>query len=185
MTVGLPLGLCEGEMLGRKWSDVDLDRRKLHVRRQAQYLHGAWHFVEPKSEAGHRTLSIPAPIGEELKAHRVRVLEMRLAAGDKCQDHDLVFPSLRGTPIGASNLDRRFKARLVEAGLPPMKTHDLRHAGVTLMLAQGVPLAIVSKRVGHSQVSITAYPYGHLTDEMAEDAAERMAPVFEQNARRS
>jgi len=157
---------------------VDLDRRKLHVRHQLQRLDGRWQFVEPKSDAGQRSLTLPPTLVTELRAHRTRQLEERLAAGDRWQDWNLVFPSTLGTPIQPANLTHRVQMRLVRAGLPPMRVHDLRHAAVSLMLAQGVPLAVASKLIGHSQVSLTADLYGHLIEDMADDAAERMEAVF-------
>lgn len=72
-----------------------------------------------------------------------------------------------------------FKAVRVKAGLPPMRFHDLRHAAISLMLAQGVPLAAASKLAGHSQISLTSDLYGHLLEEMADDDADRIGAVFE------
>jgi integrase len=67
---------------------------------------------------------------------------------------------------------------LETAGLPQQRFHDLRHATASLLLAEGVDLFTVKEILGHSQISLTANTYGHLTDKLADDAAARLDRVF-------
>ena len=76
-------------------------------------------------------------------------------------DDDLVFPGTTGDPFDDSALRRRFTAALKRAGLPPMRFHDLRHSSVSLLLRSGEPMAGVSRRAGHSTISVTVDTYGH------------------------
>ena len=87
---------------------------------------------------------------------------------------DLVFPSGIGTPLTASNICRDFRQLLTDSGLPKIRFHDLRHTAASLMLNHGIPVLIVSKRLGHSKPSITLDVYGHLIPSKQEEAAQLM-----------
>ena len=75
------------------------------------------------------------------------------------------------------HLTKRFGQLAREAGLPAARLHDLRHTSVSLMIQAGVPLALVSKRLGHSSISITSDVYGHLLEGAGREAAERAAAL--------
>lgn len=154
VAVALYLGLRQGELLGLRWADVDLDRRKLHVRQQWQRgPDGQWAFLPPKSEAGVRSIPLPAPILDELRAQKVRVLELRLATGEQWRYHDLVFPSAVGTPLNPSDVSKEFKRVLAAADLDPMRFHDQRHGFATLALSQGIDLKTIQDIGGWSECS--------------------------------
>jgi integrase len=109
-----------------------------------------------------------------LKEQRRRVSLMAMEQMKDWQEHDLVFPTATGTPIHNRNLLRRFKKLISEAGLLEIRFHDLRHTAASLMLNNGVPVLVVSKRLGHAKPSITLDVYGHLISSMQEQAAEVM-----------
>ena len=73
----------------------------------------------------------------------------------------MIFPSTSGTPADQRNLHRDFKRVLENAGLPNIRFHDFRHTTATLMLINGIPLIVVSRRLGHSKPSVTLDIYGH------------------------
>jgi len=77
----------------------------------------------------------------------------------------------------ARNLSRQYKSLLKEAGLPSIRFHDLRHTAASLMLNHGIPVLIVSKRLGHAKPSITLDIYGHLIPSMQEQVAQLMDEV--------
>ena len=87
-------------------------------------------------------------------------------------EHGLIFTTGIGTPISQRNLLRNFKVLLQQAGLPPIRFHDLRHSAASLMLNNGVPVIVVSRRLGHARTSITLDVYGHLLPSMQAEAAE-------------
>jgi integrase len=177
--VALACGLRMGEMLGLRWQDVDLEAGRLAVRQAIQRQRGAGLIaVEPKTERSRRTIDFPAPLVAALKAHRVRQLEERLAAGSRWQDGGFVFTSGVGTPIEPRNLHRSFKAVLRKAGLPDARFHDLRHSAASLMLAQAVPLRVVMEVLGHSSISLTADTYSHVMPSLVRDATEKAAAVL-------
>ena len=86
----------------------------------------------------------------------------------------MLFPSSIGTPTDQRNLYRGFKNILIEAGLTPIRFHDLRHTAATLMLMHGIPILVVSRRLGHSKPSVTLDIYGHYLPGMQSTAAALM-----------
>lgn len=175
-TVAVALGLRQGEALGLRWQDVDLDRGQLSINVQLQRLDGRPQLTIPKTARSRRTLVLPTVVAEALRAHKVRQLEERLAMGAAWRgwEHDLVFTTTIGTPLDARNVLRHFHALLERAGLPRMPFHTLRHTAATLLLAQGVDLRTVQQVLGHSQISLTANLYTHVLPILLRDAAQRM-----------
>jgi integrase len=143
-------------------------------------------FSDPKTEQSRRSIRLPQAAVDALKRQQHKVVELEQEATVKnwrpIPGEDLVFPSAYGTPLNNSNVTHRLQllleginARLTEdAKLPRQRFHDLRHATASLLLAGGVDLFTVKEILGHSQISLTANIYGHLTDKLADDAAARL-----------
>lgn len=169
------LGLRQGEILGLRWRDVDLEGGTLQVRHQLQRIEGQYRLLEPKSQKGRRTVSLPLFAITGLRAHRTRQLQDRLLAGAdwRGEDWDLVFCTTRGTPIESTNLLRDFKKLLKRANLPDMRFHDLRHSAATLLLVKGVAERVVMEILGHSQLSQTMR-YSHVIPQMQQEAARKL-----------
>lgn len=125
-----------------------------------------------------RTIALPAMAVRALKRHRVRQLEMRMAAGQQWQDSGFIFTTPIGTTLDARNITRTFKTVLRAQNLPMIRIHDLRHSCATLMLAQGVSPRVVMETLGHSQISLTLNTYSHVLPAMQEDAAARMDEIL-------
>jgi integrase len=172
------MGLRQGEILGLRWSDVDLEAATIRVTQALQRVNGRLDFVEPKSQSSRRTIPLPATVARALRAHRSRQLEERLAAGARWRESDLVFTTSVGTPLDCRNVTRRFQAALEGAGLPRLRFHDLRHTAASLMLAQGVPPRVVMETLGHSQISLTMNTYSHVIPALQREAADRMEAIF-------
>lgn len=173
-TVALSLGLRQGEALGLRWDDVDLDAGTLTVRNALQRINGTLQLVEPKTERSRRTIAMPAIAAAALRAHRIRQLEERVWAGSRWREADFVFTSTIGTPLDGSTVTHRFQRLLESAGLPRQRFHDLRHACASLLLAQGVHPRVVMETLGHSQISLTMNTYSHVVPELQREAAGRM-----------
>jgi integrase len=172
-------GLREGELLGLRWRDVDLDGRRVRVVGSMQVLPGVGlTIVEPKTAGSRRQVVITDLAADALRRHRAGQAEQRLAAGDEWDDHDLVFPNAFGRPITPSNLYRAFQAFLRRAELPRVRLHDLRHTAATLLLEQGVHPKIVSEMLGHTTIGITLDLYSHVTPTMQAQAARALDELF-------
>ena len=161
-------GLRQGELLGLRWQDVDLDRGELSVRHTLQ--RGTRTLGEPKTERARRTLRLPGAVVAALRRHRERQAIVPLVG--------LVFTTERGTPLDARNVTRYLQVHLARLGLPRQRFHDLRHAFATLLIESGEDLGVVSRILGHAQFATTADVYAHLTPAMLDRAAERMDRVL-------
>ena len=172
--LALYTGLCQGEALALRWSDVDLADATIRIRASLQRIGGKLTFVQPKTEKSKRTIALPAAAVEALPAERQRQTEEQHAAGHQWQEHNLVFASTVGTPLEKSNIDKRFKSILERAGLPKMRFHDLRHSYASLALSQNEHPKTVQENLGHSQISMTLDIYSHLMPSTKQEAAARM-----------
>jgi integrase len=171
--LALMTGLRQGELLGLRWQDVDLEASVLHVRQTCQWLSGeGFIFRQPKTYRGTRPVALSRATVERLRQHRRRQLEERLAAGPAYEDNDLVFANAMGAPVHPTNLRRAWLAVAREAGLGHLRFHDLRHAHASLLLQQGVHPKIVSERLGHSGVGITLDIYSHVVPNLQAQAAD-------------
>lgn len=177
--IALALGLRQGEALGLQWSDIDLDAPTLTVRRALQRQRGkGLVLVEPKSRSGRRTIALPEPVAELLRAHRVAQNAERLHAGSEWRALDFVFAQRTGLPID-SRADRRdWDQLLKDAGVRPARLHDARHTAATTLLIMGVPARVVMQILGHSQIGLTLGTYSHVVPELATDAADKMAQAY-------
>jgi len=128
-----------GELLGLKWSDVDLKNATVSIRRTLVRTGNGKRVTlgEPKTRKSRRTISLTTRALEALKAHRKRQLEEMLKFAGLWEDHGLVFTTQTGTLINPSNLRQRsFAPLLKKAELPHIRFHDLRHTCATLLLSQ-------------------------------------------------
>jgi integrase len=179
-TVALAVGLRQGELLGLRWEDVDLDAGVLHIRHGLQRIEGKLRLVEPKSARARRTIVMPALVTESLRSHRVRQMEQRLLVGTEWEAGDFVFATAIGRPLTDSTVTHMFQRHLARAGLPRQRFHDLRHACASLLLAQGVSPRVVMELLGHSQITLTLNTYSHVMPGLQAEAAARMDGLLSQ-----
>ena len=172
----LGTGLRMGELLALRWQDVDLDKQILHVRQAlVRTKEKGVYFDEPKTEKSKRAIPIPGEVVEALKKHRIQQFQLRLAVGEKYQNHDLVFATSVGTPIYPRNFTRKFYKLRDKAGIPKdINLHALRHTYATRLLEQGENLKTVQELLGHTDISTTANTYSHVSIEVKQKAAAKM-----------
>ncbi len=172
--VAVTAGLRQGELLGLRWEDVDLERGMLQIRRTLSEARSGRLFEAPKSGRG-RQIRLTQKATTALRAHRKRQLEERKGKAGLWQEQGLVFPSEVGTPLSARNLQRHFKGALKRVGLPgTTRFHDLRHTCATLLLKQGVHVKYVQELLGHADISLTLNVYSHVLPDMGDATAGAM-----------
>jgi integrase len=180
--VALHSGLRLGEELGLRWVDVDLDGHSLHVRQCLQRLGGTYELVEPKSSTSRRVVPLTEAAVEALREERREQLAAQLAAGGRWREPipGLVFTTATGEPRNGPSLTHLFQKALSRAGLPKLRWHDLRAAHGSLLLASGADISVVSRRLGHSSVSLTSRHYGGVSEALQQDATDRLARMLQQ-----
>ena len=180
VALALWTGLRQAEILGLRWHDLDLDRRRLTVTGSLQRLGGEWRLLPPKTRRSARTVALPEPLVPVLAAHRDRQAEQRELLGVEWTEllPGLVFTTAIGTPLTGTTVTNRFQWTLKNKGLPARRFHDLRHGCATLLLASGVDLKTVSAILGHSTIAITANTYAGVLHSLHTDAADRITRLL-------
>jgi integrase len=167
--------LRQGELLGLKWEDVDLEAGILSVRRSLAWVKRKPVFNQPKNGKG-RSIRLPRAATEAFKRHRAAQHAERLRLGGLWGEGGLVFPGERGQPMRAFTVTGgSFKRLLKRAGLPEKtRFHDLRHTCATLLLLEGVHPKFVQELLGHTTISITLDTYSHVMPGMGDQTAVAM-----------
>jgi integrase len=184
-SVALTMGLRQGEALGLRWQDIDLELGYLRIANQLQRVHGAPKLVEPKTERSRRTLAMPPMITRSLEHHLARQQKERSAAGDRWTETGLVFATVEGKPLDGTAISKGFHRLLERAGLEQRRFHDLRHSCATLLLVQGVSPRVVMDLLGHSQIGLTMNTYSHVIPDLRRDAADRMQDLLGDRERKT
>jgi integrase len=199
--VGLATGMRRGELVALRWKDVDLDGGKIRVEQSLEQTKPpravssspapgesiskpasrarakpVLRFKAPKTKAGRRSITIPSSIVTELRTHWRRQQEERLALGlGKASDDDLVFARYDGSPYPPDSLTSDWARTVRVLRLPDVTFHALRHTHVSQLIASGLDVVTVSRRIGHSNPTTTLSVYAHLfgaTDERAASVVE-------------
>ena len=168
-------GLRQGELLGLKWEDVDLENSLIRVRRTLIRNRGRLLLGEPKTKRSRRTVRLTEAAVQALKEHLARQIDQMERLGDLYEDQGLIFTTQRGTLVNPTNLRKRSFAPLLEkAGLLPIRFHDLRHTCATLLLSRNVNPKIVSEMLGHATIAITLDTYSHVLPTMQDSATRAL-----------
>jgi integrase len=176
--VALTTGMRRGELLGLRWTDVDLDAGRLLVARSLVKAGNEVQISDPKTEKSTRTIALDPRTVQVLRDHHKRQAEERLAWGPAYRSEDLVFAREKGDPFHPDGLSGMFEAAVKRAGLPRIRFHDLRHVSAALAIRAGVHAKVLSERLGHSSIAITMDVYGHLMGGLDVEAAAGIAAVL-------
>ncbi len=164
-----------GEAIGLRWVDVDLDARCPFIVQQITEVRGKAVVGSPKTKRGTRAVPIDDDTVAMLRRHREGQAVERMAWGSAWNEAGLVFTRENGLPLRPEYATRHFQQLAREAGLPRLRLHDLRHTNASLALQAGVDLKVVSDRLGHSQISVTADLYTHVNVAVGRAAADQIA----------
>ncbi len=167
-------GMRRGEVLGLRWKDLDFDGARISVR---QALVSVAYEVIVSTPKNHQARVIdldPATI-EHLQAHRLRQQEERNTWTTDYQDRDLVFCKEDGTPIHPHSFSQTFGRLVARTPLPRIRLHDLRHSHASIAMKAGVPVKVISERLGHENPAFTMKQYAHVIPGMQAEAAARIA----------
>ncbi len=174
--VMLGTGMRRGEVLGLHWEDVHLMDRQLYVRwTLAAVNNNAILFREPKTEASQAWISLSSRVMTAL--HRQAALQMTTHPDGRLEG--LVFAKPDGSPLRPQWVLDQLRRRTAEAGLPRIGLHDLRHTAASIMIAEDIPVAVVSKTMRHSTIAITINLYGHLLKDSADEAVKALSTALD------
>ena len=171
-------GLRRGEAAGLRWCDIDLDGKTAVISQQLQQYDGRLAICPPNTAHSPRVIALDHTTIAALRAHRDRQCAEAAAYGPVYRASGFVFTNLNGDPMAPDRLTRTFRRLTAEAGLPPVRLHDLRHGAATLALAAGVDLRVVQEMLGHSSIVLTADTYTSVLPAVAHIAAEKVAALI-------
>jgi integrase len=172
--VAATTGMRRGEVLGLRWGDVDLNRCRLSVHRTIIAI--AYETAEStvKTRNSRRVIDLAADTIAVLRTWR----DLQLTEGHTVNDDQLVFCRADGRPLHPHSLSQTFERLSSRSGQPVIRLHDLRHTHATLLLKAGVPLKVVSERLGHATPAFTMAVYQHVLPGMQAEAATVFAELI-------
>ena len=172
-------GLRRGELLGLKWTDLELERGHLWVERSLDTLYGPAVENDPKRASSRRPAVLLAPVVASLEAHRVRQAEERLAAGPAWCEHGYIFPTRVGTPERGDNvLKRSLKPLAAELGDPSLDFRKLRRSHSTFYAVLNVHPRVAQMNMGHRSFSTTMKYYTGVPADLQKQAAEALGELL-------
>jgi len=172
-------GMRRGEIVGLRWTDVDLDAGRVtvaHTRVMANYTVTA---STPKTDSGNRSFQLDPATVAALRRWKLQQAQERLRCGPGYQDSGYCFTNPDGSGVHPQRFSDWFHQRAKAAGLPRIRLHDVRHSYATAALAAGLPVKVVSKRIGHANTQITMDLYMHALPSMDQEAADKVAAVID------
>jgi integrase len=148
------------------------------ISQQLQQYDGRLAICPPKTPHRVRVIALDHTTVAALRAHRDRQRAEAAAFGPGYHASGYVFTGLNGDPMAPDRLTRTFRSLAAQAGLPPVRLHDLRHGAASLALAAGVDLRTVQELLGHCSIVLTADTYTSVLPDVARTAAEKVASLI-------
>jgi integrase len=164
-------GARRGEVLGLRWSDLDLEFKTLTIRRSLARTHSQGLFFKEPKNGKPRTIALPGPLVAILEQHRDTQAHERKALGKGYRDDGLVFARPDGSLVNPRSFGNRVTELAVRAKVTPITAHCLRDTHASLLAKKGVPIEVVSKRLGHADIRVTTERYLHVYNDRDAAAA--------------
>ncbi|MAT04780.1 MAG: hypothetical protein CL424_07030 [Acidimicrobiaceae bacterium] len=160
-------GMRRGEVVGLRWGDWIRSEHRLSIARSRQSIQGGTIEVPTKTAASRRSIELD-PTTEQILAQWRRRLQRD---GHTTGINDPMFINPAGNALNPESLTQLFNRKVASSGLPRIRFHDLRHTHASLLIAIGVPIKVVSERLGHAHPGFTMATYQHLLPGMGAAAA--------------
>jgi integrase len=177
--VALASGARRGELLALRWIDIDFQNSAISITRSLEQTKAGLRVKAPKTKNGIRKIAIATNAMEVLRAHRKEQLELRLKFGLGKLDPDaLVFSNFEGASLPPNNVSRDWRRFALSRGLPHVSFHALRHTHVSCLIAAGMDVMAISRRIGHGSAALTLKVYGHLFRPADDRAAAAMDAIL-------
>ena len=168
-------GLREGEALALKWSDIDLENKRISIAKTVARIHGKQIIQSPKTKTSVRTVLIDNMTLSILKKWKKDQIKIYFKDGKHFEgDDNFVFTNESADWVQTQNFTRYFKRFIQDHGLKAITPHGLRHTHASLLFAAKVDPKSISDRSGHSSVKITLDLYTHIADEQRTDAIDKL-----------
>ena len=174
--VALFCGARQAEILGLTWDCVDFKNGTILISKQLikDKNNGQYYLSTNKNDKSRR-ITAATYVMELMKKHRRAQMEMRFKAGELwTNDDNLCFTNELGAHLSHVTVYKNFKRLVASLGLPGARFHDLRHSYAVAALSSGDDVKTVQENLGHHTAAFTLDVYGHVSEKMKRDSAERM-----------
>ncbi|WP_196603467.1 tyrosine-type recombinase/integrase [Pectinatus haikarae] len=166
-------GMRLGEILALRWCDVDFKQMEISIKYTLSYLPSVGiQITTPKTKSSIRKIAIPIETVSELRNLKSQVIDININQSTQC------FRTKRGKLIYPRNIDRAWEDLLRCANVPYRKFHALRHTHATTLLAEGVPIVEVARRLGHAKVAYTLDLYGQAIKGYDKKIADKISTIY-------
>jgi integrase len=169
-------GMRRGEILGLRWGDLDPANLRLSVQQALVSIAYEVQLSDVKTDNGRRTIDLDEGTLAILEQWRQTRTDER--GGRQPADSDLVFTTPDGSWVHPHSFSQIFDRRVEKLEVPTISLHDLRHTHATIMLKAGVPVKVVSERLGHANAAFTMSVYQHVLPGMQAEAAAVFATLL-------
>lgn len=173
----LQTGLRTGELVGLKWSDIDLEKSSMKILRSMEYRHSTkeWRIGEPKSKSGYRVIPLTAEAIEILRKQKMKNVGLKVIPFEW---NEFVFLCRKGTPVKNSTYDTMLFKLCEKIGIPKFSMHVLRHTFATRCIEAGMKPKTLQTILGHSNIGITMNLYVHTTEDEKHKEIEKIAAAL-------
>ena len=178
--IALFTGMRQGEVCGLQWECVEFDNGTILIDKQLQSLRGKvrgdkekYALVSTKN-GKERTITAAPFVMDLLWKTKQAQNANRNNFGSDFIENDLVFTDEIGNRVTPQALYRAFKLVVTELNMKDVRFHDLRHSYAVVSLKSGDDVKTVQENLGHATASFTLDTYGHVTEKMKKDSADRM-----------
>ncbi len=172
--VAATTGMRRGELAGLRWSDWNRATHTLSIARARKSIGGRSVETPVKTRSSRRSIDLDPATETTLQGWR----HQQTADGHPVELDDPIFTNPQGRPLHPETMSQLFARQVARIGMPPIRFHDLRHTHATLLIATGVPVKVVSERLGHANPGFTMATYQHVLPGMGADAAKRFAALL-------
>jgi len=169
-------GMRRSELLGLRWPDIDFDKARLSINRGLVAVGYELCESRGKTANSRRSIDLDPTTLDVLAAWKTwTTIEHRVAATEA----DFMFTNADGGPVHPHSISQAFERVTRNAGVPAIRFHDLRHTHATLLIKEGVPVKVVSERLGHATTAFTIETYQHVLPGMQADAANLFGQLID------
>lgn len=168
-----------GEITGLKWSDVNFNNNSIDVNKTTQYVPGYGVFEKTtKSSSGDRIIYLAQTTMNVLKQYKMEQEKIANMLGEKWKNSERVFTTNDGNDMKPDTPYLIFQKVIKKYGLRKIPFHALRHTSISLQIANNIQPQIISKRAGHSDISVTHSTYSHFFNNSFKEVANTMDKIL-------
>lgn len=173
--LALDSGARRGELTGLTWNDIDFEKCSININKATQYVAGYGTFEKgTKSDTSNRVVYITHTTIQILKKYKIEQDKQKLLVGSEWKNSERVFTTDYGDDMHPDRPYKILKHIIKKYNLKDITFHGLRHTSISLQISSGIQAQIISKRAGHSNVSITHNVYSHFFEDGFKEVAEKM-----------